>query len=191
MCPLTYIVSPASHRRRYRAASWGLNGSPATAAHRRAGSTRPRWLLMGGARRDRAPARAPGDQVGSGSHNFGERDFDRDGLAVRDFVWTRLCVNETSADERRRLMTGLESDDRPDQTVVPRDALGRRQFLRGVAATGALAGSGSLLASCSSGPSGSAVSPSPTTTGARQGGNLKVGLTGGSGSDTLDPHKGL
>jgi len=88
-------------------------------------------------------------------------------------------------------MTGLESDDRPDQTLVPRDALGRRQFLRGVAATGALAGSASLLASCSSGPSGSAVSPSPTTTGARRGGNLKVGLTGGSGSDTLDPHKGL
>ena len=34
------------------------------------------------------------------------------------------------------------------------------------------------------------MSPSPGGP-ARGGGNLKVGLTGGSGSDTLDPHKGL
>ncbi len=69
-------------------------------------------------------------------------------------------------------------------------ALGRRQFLRGLAATGALAGSGSLLAACSSGSSSSPAA-SPASTAGRRGGSLKVGLTGGSGSDTLDPHKGL
>ena len=67
-------------------------------------------------------------------------------------------------------------------------ALGRRQFLRGLAATGALAGGGSLLAACSS---ASSSSPAPAASGAKRGGSLKVGLTGGSGSDTLDPHKGL
>jgi peptide/nickel transport system substrate-binding protein len=69
----------------------------------------------------------------------------------------------------------------------------RRQFLRGLAATGALAGSGGMLAACSSGGStspGSSGSPSPAGA-PRRGGDLKVGLTGGSGSDTLDPHKGL
>jgi peptide/nickel transport system substrate-binding protein len=66
---------------------------------------------------------------------------------------------------------------------------GRRQFLRGLAATGALAGTGSLLAACSSGSAAPAGKPAPAAR--RRGGNLKVGLTGGSGSDTLDPHKGL
>jgi peptide/nickel transport system substrate-binding protein len=67
---------------------------------------------------------------------------------------------------------------------------GRRQFLRGLAATGALAGAGSLLAACS-GSSSPAASTPTAPTGTRKGGDLKVGLTGGSGSDTLDPHKGL
>jgi peptide/nickel transport system substrate-binding protein len=67
----------------------------------------------------------------------------------------------------------------------------RRQFLRGLAATGALAGAGSLLAACGGGSSTPAAS-TPTAAAARKnGGALKVGLTGGSGSDTLDPHKGL
>ena len=66
----------------------------------------------------------------------------------------------------------------------------RREFLQGMAAAGTLAGTGGLLAACGSG--GSATAPSSTPIGARRrGGNLKVGLTGGSGSDTLDPHKGL
>jgi peptide/nickel transport system substrate-binding protein len=69
------------------------------------------------------------------------------------------------------------------------DPLGRRQFLRGLAGTGALASAGSLLAACGSGSSTPAASP--TATARRKGGALKVGLTGGSGSDTLDPHKGL
>jgi peptide/nickel transport system substrate-binding protein len=74
-----------------------------------------------------------------------------------------------------------------------RDPLGRRQFLRGVAATGALAGAGGILSACSSGSAGSpGASSSPSANAApRRGGNLKVGLTGGSGTDTLDPHKGL
>src|SRR5690242_6528077 len=66
----------------------------------------------------------------------------------------------------------------------------RRQFLRGIVATGAIAGAGSLLSACSSAGSSQAAA-SPTSTAKRRGGALKVGLTGGSGSDTLDPHKGL
>ena len=72
----------------------------------------------------------------------------------------------------------------------PGNALERRQFLRGIVATGAIAGAGGLLSACSSAGSSQAAA-SPTSTGKRRGGALKVGLTGGSGSDTLDPHKGL
>ena len=85
-------------------------------------------------------------------------------------------------------------DERPDRAVqaaLTSDPVGRRQFLRGLAVTGALAGTGGFLAACSSGGSGTP-STSPSAGGApRRGGDLKVGLTGGSGSDTLDPHKGL
>ena len=90
-------------------------------------------------------------------------------------------------------MDEREYDDRPGRTTESRDPLGRRQFLRGLAATGALAGSSGFLAACSSGGGGStgpSASPKPTGA-ARRGGDLKVGLTGGSGSDTLDPHNGL
>jgi peptide/nickel transport system substrate-binding protein len=72
----------------------------------------------------------------------------------------------------------------------PGTRLGRRQFLQGLAATGALAGTATVLAACSSGSS-SPTAASPSSTARRRGGSLKVGLTGGSGSDTLDPHKGL
>src|SRR5260221_2851745 len=70
---------------------------------------------------------------------------------------------------------------------------GRRQFLRGVAETGELAGAGGILSACSSGSAGSpgGSSSRPANGAPRRGGNLKVGLTGGSGTDTLDPHKGL
>jgi peptide/nickel transport system substrate-binding protein len=68
----------------------------------------------------------------------------------------------------------------------------RRQVLRGLVAAGAMAGAGSLLSACSSGATSSGpAAASPTSTARRKGGNLKVGLTGGSGTDTLDPHKGL
>jgi peptide/nickel transport system substrate-binding protein len=72
----------------------------------------------------------------------------------------------------------------------PANTVGRREFLRGLAATGAIAGTGSLLAACSSSGS-STPSASPASATKRRGGSLKLGLTGGSGSDTLDPHKGL
>jgi peptide/nickel transport system substrate-binding protein len=69
-------------------------------------------------------------------------------------------------------------------------ALDRRQFLRGTAAIGAAAGASSLIAACSSSSAtkaGSAIS----TTVRKRGGDLKVGLSGSSGADTLDPHAAL
>lgn len=77
--------------------------------------------------------------------------------------------------------------ERPDHG----NAIERRQVLRGLVAAGALAGAGGLLSACSSTSSSTAAAASPTSTARRRGGNLKVGLTGGSGTDTLDPHKGL
>jgi peptide/nickel transport system substrate-binding protein len=89
-------------------------------------------------------------------------------------------------------MEDIETRDGSAQNWEQRDRLGRRQFLRGVVATGALAGSGGLLSACSSGSAGSPGASASASNGApRRGGNLKVGLTGGSGTDTLDPHKGL
>src|SRR3989440_1407997 len=80
---------------------------------------------------------------------------------------------------------------RPGRPGEPVDPLGRRQFLRGLAGAGALAGAGGLLAACSSGsPAPSASSPAATAA-KRRGGALKVGLTGGSGTDRLDPHTAL
>jgi peptide/nickel transport system substrate-binding protein len=89
-------------------------------------------------------------------------------------------------------MNETDHGDRPGRPGEPADPLGRRQFLRGLAGAGALAGAGGLLAACSSGSPAPAASSSPAATAAKKpGGALKVGLTGGSGSDTLDPHKGL
>jgi peptide/nickel transport system substrate-binding protein len=69
-------------------------------------------------------------------------------------------------------------------------ALNRRQFIRGVAATGVAASAGGLIAACSS--SGSTVAAKSTSPAIRKrGGDLKVGLSGSSGADTLDPHAGL
>jgi len=79
-----------------------------------------------------------------------------------------------------------------DSTARRGQGLGRRQFLRGIAATGAVAGAGSLLAACGGGSSSSAAKPATQTSRSlRRGGNLQLGLTGGSSSDTLDPHKSL
>jgi peptide/nickel transport system substrate-binding protein len=82
--------------------------------------------------------------------------------------------------------------ERSDEGQVPaarRGVLDRRQLLRGIAATGAVAGTGGLLAACS----GSGTKSAATTvgTGRKRGGDLKVGLSGSSGADTLDPHAGL
>jgi peptide/nickel transport system substrate-binding protein len=66
-------------------------------------------------------------------------------------------------------------------------ALDRRQFLRGIAAAGAAAGAGGLIAACSSpATSGTSASVAP-----KRGGNLNIGLSGSSGTDTLDPHAGV
>ena len=77
-------------------------------------------------------------------------------------------------------------------TLPSRSGLGRRDFLRGVAATGAVAGAGGLLAACgSSSKTPTSDASSSSVVRKKRGGSLKVGLTGGSGSDTLDPHAGL
>jgi peptide/nickel transport system substrate-binding protein len=85
--------------------------------------------------------------------------------------------------------------DQSDHSRTPRQAerLGRRQFLRGMAVTGAVAGTGSLLGACGGGSSssGTAGQAAQASRSLRRGGNLKLGLTGGSSSDTLDPHKSL
>src|SRR5690348_2651292 len=70
------------------------------------------------------------------------------------------------------------------------EGLGRRQFLRGIAATGAVAGAGGLLAACGGSSTSSSKTPAPVV-GGKSGGNLKVGLSGSSGTDTLDCHAGL
>ena len=74
-------------------------------------------------------------------------------------------------------------------TPVLGEILGRRDFLRGIAATGAATAGGSLLAACSNGPKSTTTDANAGTP--KRGGDLKVGLAGGSTSDTLDPHQGL
>jgi peptide/nickel transport system substrate-binding protein len=64
--------------------------------------------------------------------------------------------------------------------VVP----GRRQFLAGLAGTAAA----TALAGCGNAPR---AHPVQAIKRKRYGGTLRVGLTGGSASDTLDPHQGL
>jgi peptide/nickel transport system substrate-binding protein len=83
--------------------------------------------------------------------------------------------------------------DRPDHSSTPRPVaeFGRRQFLRGIAGAGVLAGGGSLLAACGGSSSGPAQHLDQASHSLKRGGDLKLGLTGGSSSDTLDPHKSL
>ena len=71
----------------------------------------------------------------------------------------------------------------------PGAALGRRDFLRGIAATGAAAGAGGLTGRLRA--AAPLTRPARPPGAPRRGGNLKVGLSGGSSSDTLDPHQGL
>lgn len=64
--------------------------------------------------------------------------------------------------------------------------LGRRGFLRGSLAAGALIGAGGLLSACSAG--GTAPNNSADASKIKKGGHLRVGATGGGAQDTLDAH---
>ena len=83
--------------------------------------------------------------------------------------------------------------DRPDQSSTPRPGaeFGRRQFLRGIAAASVAAGAGGLLAACGGSSSGATQHLDQSNRILRRDGDLKLGLSGGSSSDTLDPHKSL
>jgi peptide/nickel transport system substrate-binding protein len=87
----------------------------------------------------------------------------------------------------------VDAVNRSDQSSTPRwaEGLGRRQFLRGIAATGAVTGAGSFLAACGGSSSGGTKQLTQASHPARRGGDLQLGLTGGSSSDTVDPHKSL
>jgi peptide/nickel transport system substrate-binding protein len=67
---------------------------------------------------------------------------------------------------------------------------GRRQFLLGIAASSVLAGAGGLLSACGGSSSGS-IQAAGASRRVHRGGTLKLGLSGGSSSDTVDPHKSL
>jgi len=72
------------------------------------------------------------------------------------------------------------------------DGLSRRRFIRGAFATGgALVGSSALLAACggSSGDSGGTTTTVSGIVGSpKMGGAMRLGVSGGSSKDTLDPH---
>src|SRR5258708_5245944 len=103
-------------------------------------------------------------------------------------------VSSRSASSRsgvRQIWGGSSVDRSGDRTpFLSQGALGRRQFLQGIAATGVVAGAGGLLTACGSSSTSSA--PPVKGGGTRPlGGNLKVGVSGGRGQAPLDPHKGL
>ena len=79
----------------------------------------------------------------------------------------------------------------PDNNGMLQAGVPRRRVLAGLAGAGLAAGAASVLAACG-GSAPAASSAGGGVSGARRyGGNLMVGLTGGSSSDTLDPHKGV
>lgn len=80
---------------------------------------------------------------------------------------------------------------RTDGSDVPTSgvAIGRRQLLFGIAAAGAVAGGSGLLAAC--GGSNAAGTNAVAAVSPKRGGDLKVGLTGGGPTDTIDPHKSV
>ncbi len=71
--------------------------------------------------------------------------------------------------------------------------MGRRDFLRYSGMGAAMLGGASVLAACSSSSSTpSSTSSQPTAAGKpKMGGTLHAGLTGGTGSDTVDAHRGV
>jgi peptide/nickel transport system substrate-binding protein len=82
----------------------------------------------------------------------------------------------------------------PDRTGRPQASVSRRRVLAGLTGAGVAAGAGSLLAACSSGGGTSSGTSSAVPAAAvkpKRGGDLIVGLPGGSGSDTLKADTGL
>ena len=74
---------------------------------------------------------------------------------------------------------------------TPERGVDRRTFLRSAMAGGAALATGGLLEACGSSSSGHSTSSSTAATGTpKSGGSLRVGLTGGSSSDTLNPFYG-
>jgi peptide/nickel transport system substrate-binding protein len=77
----------------------------------------------------------------------------------------------------------------PDRSEPPQPGVTRRRVLAGLTGVGVAAGAGGLLAACSSPTSSPAASANPSSTAKPSyGGNLQVGMTGGSAQDGLDPH---
>ncbi len=66
----------------------------------------------------------------------------------------------------------------------------RRSLLKGAAAIGGVAALGPLAAACGSDDTSSSASPSAAAGTPNKGGDLMVGIVGGSAKDTADPHKG-
>lgn len=85
-------------------------------------------------------------------------------------------MTPTSSDKGRN----VGSDNEPRKMN-----LDRRTFLRSVGATGAVAAMGGLLDAC-----GATSEASAKKIAVRSGGDLRVGLTGGSSTDTLNPFDG-
>ena len=86
----------------------------------------------------------------------------------------------------------MSTTPRPDRDVAAEVAaphLGRRTFLRSAVLGGAALAGGGLLEACSSSPSPAASSGGKASA-PKKGGNLRVGLTGGGSSDTLNPFSG-
>jgi peptide/nickel transport system substrate-binding protein len=65
----------------------------------------------------------------------------------------------------------------------------RRDVLRGALAGGVILASGGLAAACGSSSTSPSATPTAGGSGPRRGGNLRVGILGGSTSDTLDAHR--
>ena len=84
----------------------------------------------------------------------------------------------------------MSSDDRGFIWEVSNSRISRRSLLKGAAAIGGVAALGPLAAACGSDSTSSSASPSAAAGTPNKGGDLMVGIVGGSAKDTADPHKG-
>jgi peptide/nickel transport system substrate-binding protein len=87
----------------------------------------------------------------------------------------------------------MEQDQQPGKDgVFPDRAITRRDFVKGVAGVGAAVTFGSLFSACGGSGSSTASSSLPASAGSPvKGGNLRLGVTGGSTADTLLGYTGL